>query len=71
MQRVLALFLQQVSIRAKSFWIKCLHEFKAASRDWTEVLPIDAENKRARLVAKILANWAYCYITVRESAVPA
>ena len=34
-------------------------ELKAAGMDWTEVLAIDAENRRARLAAEILASEAY------------
>jgi hypothetical protein len=31
-------------------------ELKAAGMDWTEVLAVDAENRRARLAAEILAS---------------
>jgi hypothetical protein len=34
-------------------------ELKAAGMDWTEVLAVDAENRRARLAAEILASDAY------------
>jgi hypothetical protein len=34
-------------------------ELKAAGMDWTEVLAVDAENRRARLAAEILASGAY------------
>jgi hypothetical protein len=34
-------------------------ELKAAGMDWTDVLAVEAENKRARLVAELLASAAY------------
>jgi hypothetical protein len=34
-------------------------ELKAAGMDWTEVLEIEEENRRARLAAEILASGAY------------
>ncbi|HLJ96493.1 MAG TPA: hypothetical protein VKU02_25190 [Gemmataceae bacterium] len=34
-------------------------ELKAAGMDWTEVLAIDADNRRARLVAEILGSEVY------------
>jgi CubicO group peptidase (beta-lactamase class C family) len=34
-------------------------ELKAAGMDWTEVLAAEAENKRARLAAELLASDAY------------
>ncbi len=34
-------------------------ELKAADMDWTDVLPVEAENKRQRLAAELLASDAY------------
>jgi hypothetical protein len=34
-------------------------QLKAAGMDWTEVLAVDAENRRARLAAEILGSDAY------------
>jgi hypothetical protein len=34
-------------------------ELKAAGMDWTEVLAVEAENKRARLVAELLDSSEY------------
>ena len=34
-------------------------ELKAAGMDWTDVLAVEAENRRARLAAELLASDAY------------
>jgi hypothetical protein len=43
-------------------------ELKAAGMDWTEVLAEEAENRRARLAAEILASTAYASTTARVQA---
>ena len=43
-------------------------ELKAAGMDWTEVLAAEAENKRARLAAELLASDAYASTAERVKA---
>jgi hypothetical protein len=43
-------------------------ELKAAGMDWTEVLAAEAENRRARLAAELLASDAYASTTERVKA---
>jgi hypothetical protein len=43
-------------------------ELKAAGRDWTDVLTAEAENRRARLVAELLASVAYATTAARAQA---
>ena len=43
-------------------------ELKAARMDWTEVLATEAENRRARLAAEILASVAYGSMAERVQA---
>src|SRR4051794_30625044 len=43
-------------------------ELKAAGMDWTEVLATEAENRRARLVAELLASAAYESTAARVKA---
>jgi hypothetical protein len=43
-------------------------ELKAAGMDWTEVLAVEAENRRARLAAELLANSAFANTAQRVEA---
>ena len=43
-------------------------ELKAAGMDWTEVLAAEAENRRARLAAELLASAAYGSTAARVRA---
>jgi hypothetical protein len=43
-------------------------ELKAAGMDWTEVLAAEAENRRARLVAELLASTTYVSTAARVRA---
>jgi hypothetical protein len=43
-------------------------ELKAAGMDWTQVLAEEAENRRARLAAEILASAAYASTAERVRA---
>ena len=43
-------------------------ELKAAGMDWTEVLAAEAENRRARLAAELLASAAYGSTAARVQA---
>src|SRR5215470_15456999 len=43
-------------------------ELKAAGMDWTEVLAVEAENRRARLAAELLASDAYASTAERVQA---
>ena len=43
-------------------------EIKAAGMDWTEVLAVEAENRRARLVTEFLGSTAYGSTTARVKA---
>ena len=43
-------------------------ELKAAGMDWTDVLAVEAENKRARLAAELLASDAYASTEARVKA---
>jgi hypothetical protein len=43
-------------------------QLKAAQMDWTEVLASEAENRRARLVAELLASAAYGTTVARVRA---
>jgi len=43
-------------------------ELKAAGMDWTEVLAAEAENRRARLAAELLASAAYASTAARAKA---
>jgi hypothetical protein len=43
-------------------------ELKAAGMDWTDVLAVEAENKRARLAAELLASAAYESTAARVKA---
>jgi hypothetical protein len=43
-------------------------ELKAAGMDWTEVLAVEAENRRARLAAELLANSSFQSTTQRVEA---
>ena len=43
-------------------------ELKAAGMDWTEVLAAEAENRRARLAAELLASAAYASTAERVKA---
>ena len=43
-------------------------ELKAAGMDWTEVLAAEAENRRARLAAELLASAAYTSTAARVQA---
>jgi hypothetical protein len=43
-------------------------ELKAAGMDWTDVLAVEAENRRARLAAELLASAAYASTAARVQA---
>jgi hypothetical protein len=43
-------------------------ELKAAGMDWTDVLAVEAENRRARLAAELLASAAYGSTAARVRA---
>jgi hypothetical protein len=43
-------------------------ELKSAGMDWTEVLAAEAENRRARLAAELLASAAYGSTAARVQA---
>jgi len=43
-------------------------ELKAAGMDWTDVLAVEAENKRARLAAELLKSDAYASTAERVKA---
>jgi hypothetical protein len=43
-------------------------ELKAAGMDWTDVLAVEAENRRARLAAELLASAAYPSTAARVKA---
>ena len=43
-------------------------ELKAAKMDWTEVLAAEAENRRARLAAELLASTTYASTAARVRA---
>jgi hypothetical protein len=43
-------------------------ELKAAKMDWTEVLASEAENRRARLAAELLASTAHASTAARVQA---
>jgi CubicO group peptidase (beta-lactamase class C family) len=43
-------------------------ELKAAGMDWTDVLAVEDENRRARLAAELLASAAYGSTTARVKA---
>ena len=43
-------------------------QLKAAKMDWTEVLAAEAENRRARLAAELLASTAYGNTSARAQA---
>lgn len=43
-------------------------ELKAAGMDWTEVLAVESENRRARLAAELLASAAYASTAARVQA---
>jgi hypothetical protein len=43
-------------------------ELKAAHMDWTDVLAVEAENKRARLVAELMDSSEYCSTAERVQA---
>ncbi len=43
-------------------------ELKAAGMDWTDVLAVESENRRARLAAELLASAAYASTAARVQA---
>ena len=54
--------------RDKATWRVVAKELKAAGMDWTDVLAVEDENRRARLAAELLASAAYGSTAARVKA---